>query len=218
MYLRETATIAVVLALIVGGLVLCKHGHMVLGVTSCTLGAFTSLGYLYFVKLRPFGLAKQAFLDAVGRHEFVPLPDKQWAKGVKKLLRDFDGFGDIFLDLELVHGVDKEVGRFFAGRYLTTGEGMNFGYFMIGQLFSSKFQQFEIEKILDIGGEFEFEEEMALGSVPAPVHQALRAFPYDFHFRDGYFMVDFDARYLREDNFARSFDEMMVAIESVPLG
>ncbi len=212
----EFVLLVVIVALFYAGMYFYGDGATVLGILCYVAVGTLAIGYLYLAKLRPIGLAKQTILAVAERNGFVQLLEKPQRKAVAKLMRQFPGFGDFCLDVDLLHGMQNESGVYYLGRYGLGGAGSNFGCFVIGALPSLDTpDSFTLDKVLDHGGQFDFQAELALGEFPANVREALREFPYDFHFRGRCFMADIDARQLRQQGLGELLNGLIGALSSL---
>ena len=130
----EWAILITILLLIYAGLFLNGRNMLALAIVCHVTAGTLSVGYIYGAKIRPIGRAKQTFLSAAIRNQFVPLKQKPWKKAVAELIREFPGFDDFFLSVDDLHAMENDAGVYFVGMYSLSGQGLNFGYFMAGIL------------------------------------------------------------------------------------
>jgi hypothetical protein len=216
MKLYEWFFYAVLIALIYAGLIVYAKVDAILGIACFVAAGVLSVSCLYIAKLRPLLLARQAFLSVAARNGFIGCSGKPKQKHVSGYLRDFPGFGDVYLGVDDLHTMQNESGTFYAGRYALSGSGLNFGYFMLGILrVCSSGESLLIDRIHDDRDGLQLSDETSLDGLPWSVQDALRVFPYDFHFRNNLFLADFDARRLCEQNFAESFGDMIDVLSTL---
>jgi hypothetical protein len=213
MKLYEWAVLVAVLTLAYGGLILNRSGMLPIAILCWVMAGTLSFGYVYWAKIRPIGMARQAFIAAASRNEFVPLGDKPWKGVVGGLLRVFPGFHSIYLGVSDLQGLQNHAGVFFMGNYAMSGDGLHFGYFMTGVFYPhSRLESLSLNRVLDWSEEFDAAATFACSALPKGVGEVLRTCPCDLHFRNNLFLADYDARHLCTATFGESFDRMIAEL------
>ena len=178
--------------------------------------AILFLSYIYFVKTRPMQLLKELFAETAAARGFSPVSGKAAGRKLEKIIKQFPGFDDLFLSIDELYTLSDKSGLYFAGRYSVSGYGLNSGYFLLVDLKGNtvleplRFSRFidKIDKLDETG-------ERALAVLPDELVKLLRGFPYDLHCIDRYWLFDFDTRNLKEQNFSKSFDDILRAFRAI---
>jgi hypothetical protein len=185
----------------------------VLGITCWVAAGLIFIGYIYLRKLLPLARAKQAFLDAAIRHHFIPLNRHRQKDECARLIKTFPGFDDWHLGLSEMRCLECDGGVFIAGEYAPSGEGLYFGFFLLGILRPhATLESLTVSKRFDRSCELTSDDEMALSGLPRRVAEVLREFPYEFHFRNNCVLANFGSHRLRTMNVGDAFDKMLMAL------
>ena len=198
------------IALVILGFRLLKDGMTAAAIACFVTAGVFFIGYMLVVKLLPMMRAKEAFVASAERNGFEPSSEKRDKKSVAWLLRHFPGFDDVSLGVDYLHIRKDGESVHTAGFYSLSGQGLNFGYFLAGAIsLGDGRAPFVLDKVHDQKRHFEEQDDVVLSKLPEDIQATLRELPYDFSFRGNFYLVDFDARQLNQDNFAESFDRMV---------
>lgn len=204
---------------VVGGYLFSKLGMPMLGIACWVAAGLILICYIFVRKLLPLARAKQTFLDAALRHHFIPLNDHRRKDELARLIKTFSGFDDLCLKLSELRSLENNGGVFFAGEYALSGEGLEFGYFLLGILRPhASLESLTLSKRFDRSREFTSDDELALSGLPRRVTDVLREFPYEFHFRNNFVIANFDSYRLRTANFGDAFDSMLRTLSILAVG
>jgi hypothetical protein len=187
-----------------------------LALAAFTVVAVSFLSYIYFVKTRPMQLLKKLFAETAAANGFKPLPGKSASADLAKIIRQFPGFDDLFFSVEELYTLDDKSGLYFAGRYSLSGYGTNSGYFLLADLEkNSGFPPVNLSRLIDRMDKFDEAGERALAVLPDELVKQLRKFPYDLHCLGRLWLFDFDSRNLKEQNFCKSFNDVLNAFRTI---